>query len=90
MIKQNPSIFFFTVKVDVKLLLNQTRDAKFAIASFLTLDRGTQRIKMGLQRSPNVGDNIEILVCFICIGTKDRTLTDINHHYQTTMNQNKN
>ena len=44
MFKQNPSIliFFFRVKVDaplsstdVKFLLNQRREAKFVIASFL-------------------------------------------------------
>ena len=39
--------------------------------------------------SPKIGENIEILVCFICMGTQDRTLIDINHHYQITMNQHK-
>ena len=37
-----------------------------------------------------IGENIGMLVCFICIGTKDRILTDINHHYQITMHQHKN
>ena len=37
-----------------------------------------------------MGRNIEILVCFICMGTEDRTLIDINNHYQITMNQHKN
>ena len=36
-----------------------------------------------------IGKNIKMLVCFICMGTQDRTLIDINHHYQTTMNQHK-
>ena len=36
------------------------------------------------------GKNIEILVCFNYIGTQDWTLTDINHHYQITINQHKN
>ena len=40
--------------------------------------------------SPKTGKNIEMLVCFICMGTQDRTLIDINHHYQITMNQHKN
>ena len=40
--------------------------------------------------SPKIGKNIEMLVCFICMGTQDRTLIDINHHCQITMNQNKN
>ena len=40
--------------------------------------------------SPKIGKNIEMLVCFICMGTQARTLIDINHHYQITMNQNKN
>ena len=30
--------------------------------------------------SPKIGENIEMLVCFICMGTQDRTLNDINHH----------
>ena len=40
--------------------------------------------------SPKIDENIEMLVCFICMGTQDRTLIDINHHYQITMNQHKN
>ena len=40
--------------------------------------------------SPKIDENIEMLVCFICMGTQDRTLNDINHHYQITMNQHKN
>ena len=39
--------------------------------------------------SPKIGENIEILVCFICMGTQDRTLIDINHHDQITTNQHK-
>ena len=40
--------------------------------------------------SPKIGENIEMLVCFICMGTQDRTLIDINHHYRIMMNQHKN
>ena len=40
--------------------------------------------------SPKIGENVEMLVCLICMGTQDRTLIDINHHYQITMNQHKN
>ena len=29
--------------------------------------------------SPKIGENIEMLVCFICMGTQDRTLIDINY-----------
>ena len=39
---------------------------------------------------PKIGGYIKMLVCFICMGTQDRTLIDINHHYQITMNQHKN
>ena len=39
--------------------------------------------------SLKIGKNIEMLVCFICMGTQDRTLIDINHH-QIVMNQHKN
>ena len=40
--------------------------------------------------TPKIGENIEMLVCFICLGIQGRTLIDINHHYQITMNQHKN
>ena len=40
--------------------------------------------------SPKIGKNIEMLVCFICMGTQNRTLIDISHHYKITMNQYKN
>ena len=36
-----------------------------------------------------IGKNIKMLVCFICMGTQDRTFIDISYHYQTTMNQDK-
>ena len=39
--------------------------------------------------SPKIGENIDMVVCFICMGTQDSTLIDINHHYQITMNQHK-
>ena len=39
--------------------------------------------------SLKIGKNIEMLVCFICMGTQERTLIDINHH-QIVMNQHKN
>ena len=40
--------------------------------------------------SPKIGENIEMLVFFICMGTQDRTLIDINRYYQITMIQHKN
>ena len=40
--------------------------------------------------SLKIEENIEMSVCFICMGTQDRSLIDINHHYQITMNQHKN
>ena len=40
--------------------------------------------------SPKIGENIEMLVCFVCMGTQDKTLIDVNHQYQITMNQHKN
>ena len=40
--------------------------------------------------SSKIGENIEMLVCFICMGTQGRTLIDISHHYQITMNKHKN
>ena len=35
-----------------------------------------------------IGENIEMLLCFICMATQDRI--DMNHHYQILMNQEKN
>ena len=40
--------------------------------------------------SPKIGKNTEMLVCYICMGTQNRTLIDINHHYEITMNQHRN
>ena len=40
--------------------------------------------------SLKIGANIEMLICFICVGMQDRTLININHHYQITINQHKN
>ena len=40
--------------------------------------------------SPKIGKNIEMFVRFICMGTQNRSLIDINPHYQITMNQHKN
>ena len=34
--------------------------------------------------SPKIGKNIEMLVCFVCMGAQNRTLIDINHHYWWT------
>ena len=36
-----------------------------------------------------IGKNIEMLVCFICLGTLRKDF-DVNHHYQITMNQRNN
>ena len=63
---------------DVKFLLNQRR--------YIANQSGSAKETV----SPKIGENIEMLVCFICMGTQDRTLIDINHHYQITMNQHKN
>ena len=38
---------------------------------------------------PKIGKNIEMLVCFFLYGGTRQALTDINHHYQITMNQHK-
>ena len=40
--------------------------------------------------SPKIGENNEMLVCFIYMGTQGSTLIDNNHHYQITINQHKN
>ena len=40
--------------------------------------------------SLKIAENIGMLVCFICLEAQDRTLIDINNHYQIAMNQHKN
>ena len=30
--------------------------------------------------NPKIAENIEMLVCFICMGKQDGTLIDVNHH----------
>ena len=40
--------------------------------------------------SLKIGENVEMLVCFICVVTEDRTLIDISHLYHIMMNQHKN
>ena len=104
MFKQNPNNlnFFFRVKVDaplssanVKFLLNQRKEAKFVIAYFYEprswyIDIANQSESAKEIVSSKIGENIEMLVCFICMGTQDRTSTDINNHYQISMNQHKN
>ena len=32
--------------------------------------------------TPKTGENIEMLVCFIGMGTQGRTLINVNHFYQ--------
>ena len=78
---------------DVKFLLNQRREAKFVIVSFyeprsqyIANQSGSAKETVSLK----IGENIKMLVCFIFMGTQDRTLIDTNHHYQITMNQHKN
>ena len=68
--------FFFREKVDaplssadVKFLLNQRREAKFVIVSpsepqsqYIAKQNGSAKETV----SPKIGENIEMLVCFIC------------------------
>ena len=78
---------------DVKFLLDQRREAKFVIVSFyeprsqyIANQRGSAKETVSLK----IGEDIEMLVCFIFMGIQDRTLIDTNHHYQIMMNQHKN
>ena len=74
---------------DAKFLLNQRRETKFVIVSFFSEPRSryiaNQNGSAKETISQKIGANIEMLVCFIWRGSQDRT--DINHHYQITMNQ---
>ena len=74
---------------DVKFLLDQRKEAKFVIASFYEPRSqyiANQNVFAKETVSAKIGDNIEMLVCFIRMETKHRTLIDINHHYQITIN----
>ena len=54
----------------------------------MSLDCGTAN--QSETAKEKIGENIEMLLCFIFMGTQDMTLIDINHHCQITMNQHKN
>ena len=100
MFKQNPSIFFF-FRVEVYVPLSST-DVKFLIKGewpslsmhlfyeprlwYIVNQSGAAKETV----SPKIGKNIEMLVCFIYMGTQDSTLIGISYHYQITMNQHKN
>ena len=98
MFKQNPSIliFFFRVKwmhYSPPQMLNSylIKGERPSLSSLLFYE---PRLRYIVNQSGSVkktfslkiGKNIEMLVCFICLGT----LIDINHHYPITMNQHKN
>ena len=79
--------------IDVKFLLNQKK--RPSLSSRLFYEHRLRYIanQSGSAKktvSPKIGENIEMFVCFICLWTQDRTLIDINHHYQITMNQHRN
>ena len=78
MFKQNPSILFFQIFLSARLFYEPR-------SRYIANQSGSAKETV----SPKIGENIEMLVCFICMGTQDRTLIDINH-YQITMNQYKN
>ena len=58
---------------DIKCLLHQWREVNFATASFyepwsqyIANQSGSAKVTV----SPKIGENIELLVCFICMGTQ--------------------
>ena len=53
-----------------------------SLSSHLANQSGSAKETVSLK----IGKKIEMLLCFICIGTQD----GISHHYQITMNQYKN
>ena len=55
-------------------------EAMFVIASFYEPRLRYKANQSGSAKdtvSPKIGENIETLVCFICVGTQDRILIDI-------------
>ena len=99
MFKQNPGILkFFRVKVEAPLSSVDSyliKGERSRLSSRLFYEPrlwyiANQSGSAEETVSPRTGKNIEMLVCFICVGTQDRTLIDINHLYQIAMNQHKN
>ena len=62
---------------DVKFLLNQMREGPLVIASFLWASIVLHRLSKLMSAKETVslhnGENIEMLVCFICMRTQDRS-----------------
>ena len=76
MFKQNPSLLFFQIFLSARLFY-ELRSRYIANQSGSAKENVSQKIDK----------DIKMLVCFICVGTQERTLID--HHYQITMNQHK-
>ena len=100
MFKQNPSISkFFKLKMDgppppqmLNSYLIKVERPNLSLSLFYDPRSRYIANQSGFAKetvSLKIGEKIETLVSFIYIGTQDRTLIDINYHYQIMMNQHK-
>ena len=85
MFKQNPSIliFFFQSKSKCTTLLSLPSLSLHLFYEFQLRYIANQIGSAKKIDCPNIGENIEMLVCFICMGTQDRTLIDSNYYEPT-------
>ena len=63
MFKQNPSILFFQIFLSARLFYEPR-------SRYITNHSGSAKENV----SQKIDKNIKMLVCFICIGTQERTL----------------
>ena len=71
---------------DFEFLLNPRREAKFVVAFFYEPRSWYIANQSGSAKetvSPKIGENIDMLVYFICVGTPDRILVLIQ--YQSSL-----
>ena len=88
MFKKNPSIliFFFRVKANAPLSSADVERPSLSLHLFYEFQLWYIANQIGSAKKidcPNIGENIEMLVCFICMGTQDRTLIDSNYYEPT-------
>ena len=87
MFKQNPSILiFFRVKANAPLSSADVERPSLSSHLFYEFQLRYIANQSGSAKeidSPNIGENTEMLVCFICMGTQDRNLIDINYYEPT-------
>ena len=86
MFKKNPSILIFFFRVKANAPLSSVERPSLSLHLFYEFQLRYIANQIGSAKKidcPNIGENIEMLVCFICMGTQDRTLIDSNYYEPT-------